>query len=180
MNRWVLAYIHAMDGTSRRLGHVASVLVLLTCLICAGNATARYLFHGGSGLWSDLQWYLFTATVFLGAPALVMLNEHVRVDVLYGSRSGRGKAWIDLFGFAFFYMPLCLVLVWTSLSFVRHAYVEHEVSSVSDVLLRWPVKALIPLGFGLLGLQGVAEIAKRIGYLMGVYAMDTHYERPQQ
>jgi len=28
--------------------------------------------------------------------------------------------------------------------------------------LRWPVKLLLPLGFGLLALQGVAEIIKRI------------------
>lgn len=180
MNPFMLAYIRAMDGISRVFGHIASVLVLLTCLICAGNATARYLLHGGSGFWADLQWYLFTATVFFGAPALVMLNEHVRVDVVYGSRSGRTKALIDLFGFVFFYMPLCVVLVWTSLAFVHNSYVEHEVSNVADTLLRWPVKALIPLGFGLLGLQGLAEIAKRIGYLMGVYSMDTHYERPLQ
>ena len=53
-------------------------------------------------------------------------------------------------------------------------------SSNAGGLLRWPVKALIPLGFGLLILQGVSEIFKRIGFLRGTYNMDTHYERPLQ
>lgn len=180
MHPLILGYIRLMDALSRLFGRIASVLVLATCLICAGNATARYAFHGGSGWWSDLQWYLFAATVFFGAPVLVALNEHVRVDVLYGQRSGKAKAVIDLLGFVLMYLPLCVVMVFTSLQFVHDAYVQREVSNNAANLLRWPVKALIPLGFGLLILQGVAEVFKRIGFLRGRYNMDTHYERPLQ
>jgi len=77
-------------------------------------------------------------------------------------------------------MPVCAVMVWASLRFVQDAWVQHEMSNNSGGLIRWPVKALIPLGFGLLILQGIAEILKRIGFLRGVYNMDTHYERPLQ
>lgn len=174
------AYIRGMDALSRVFGHIASVLVLATCLICAGNATLRYAFHIGSNAWLEIQWYFFSATVFFGAPALVTFNEHVRVDVVYGSLSGRAKAIIDLLGFIFFYMPVCLVMVWASVQFVQDAWVQHEMSNNAGGLIRWPVKALIPAGFGLLILQGVAEIFKRIGFLRGVYNMDTHYERPLQ
>lgn len=174
------AYIQGMDALSRLFGRVASVLILATCLISAGNASARYSFHLGSNAWLEIQWYLFSATVFFGAPVLVTLNEHVRVDVIYGSLSGRAKAIIDLLGFIFFYMPVCAVIVWTSLHFVQDSWVQHEMSNNSGGLIRWPVKALIPLGFGLLILQGVAEVFKRIGFLRGVYNMDTHYERPLQ
>ena len=34
-------------------------------------------------------------------------------------------------------------------------------------LLRWPVRLLIPLGFTLLGLQGLAELMRRITVLRG-------------
>jgi TRAP-type mannitol/chloroaromatic compound transport system permease small subunit len=53
-------------------------------------------------------------------------------------------------------------------------------SSNAGGLIRWPVMATIPLGLGLLMLQAVAEIIKRIGWLMHVHEMDTHYERPLQ
>jgi TRAP-type mannitol/chloroaromatic compound transport system permease small subunit len=58
--------------------------------------------------------------------------------------------------------------------------VTGETSSNAGGLIRWPFKVLIPVGFALLSLQGVAEIVKRIAYLRGDYAMDTHYERPLQ
>jgi len=174
------AYIRGMDALSRLFGRIASVFVLATCLICASNAGARYALHMGSNAWLEIQWYLFSATVFFGAPALVTLNEHVRVDVVYGSRSAKTKAWIDLLGFVLFFMPVCIVMVWTFWQFVQDSWVQQEMSSNSGGLIRWPVKALIPLGFGLLIMQGVAEILKRVGFLRGTYNMDTHYERPVQ
>jgi TRAP-type mannitol/chloroaromatic compound transport system permease small subunit len=53
-------------------------------------------------------------------------------------------------------------------------------SSNAGGLLRWPVKLIIPVGFALLVLQGVSEIVKRIAYLRGLIAMDSHYEKPLQ
>ncbi|MCX7368472.1 MAG: sugar transporter, partial [Alphaproteobacteria bacterium] len=49
-------------------------------------------------------------------------------------------------------------------------------------LLRWPVKFLIPLGFGLLTLQGISELIKRVAALRGydIPDLEAHYERPVQ
>jgi TRAP-type mannitol/chloroaromatic compound transport system permease small subunit len=38
----------------------------------------------------------------------------------------------------------------------------------------------LPVGFGLLFLQGISEIIKRVAWLRHEYEMDTHYERPLQ
>lgn len=180
MNKAVLGFIHGMDWISERLGKIASWTVLFACTISAVNALVRYTFNIGSNAWLEAQWYLFAVTVFFGAPILLKLNEHVRVDVIYGGRTGKTKACIDLFGFIVFYMPVCIAMVLLSLTFVHDSFVQNEMSYSAGGLLRWPVKVLIPLGFGLLTLQGLAEIAKRIGFLTGTYNMDTHYERPLQ
>ncbi len=174
------AYIRWMDALARGFGYVATALVLATCLISAGNASIRYAFHMSSNAWLEIQWYLFSATVFFGAPVLVTLNEHVRVDVVYTNLSGRTKSIIDLLGFIFFYLPVCGLMFWASLQFVEQSWAQQEMSNNAGGLIRWPVKALIPVGFTLLILQGIAEIFKRIGYLRGTYNMDTHYERPLQ
>jgi TRAP-type mannitol/chloroaromatic compound transport system permease small subunit len=180
MNKTVLGFIAAVDTLSLWLGRVAAWLVLTACGLSAANALLRYGFNLGSNAWLELQWYLFAGTVLLGAPALLKLNEHVRVDLLYARRSGRAKAWTDLLGLLFFLLPVCMAMVFLSYNFVHDAWAQHEVSSSPGGLLRWPVKLLIPLGFALLALQGLAEVAKRIGFLRGVYDMDTHYERPLQ
>lgn len=180
MNPAAKGLIEVIDWLALHLGRVASYAVLFACAISAGNAMIRYGFSIGSNAWLEAQWYLFAVTVFFGAPQLLKLNEHVRVDVIYGGRSGRGKALIDLFGLIVFYMPVCLAMVLLSLNFVHDSWVQQEYSSSAGGLIRWPVKALIPIGFGLLVLQGVSEILKRIGFLAGTYNMDTHYERPLQ
>jgi len=59
-------------------------------------------------------------------------------------------------------------------------YVTHEMSNNAGGLVRWPAMLLLPLGFGLMFLQGLSEIVKRVAYLMGIYEMDTHYEKPVQ
>ena len=55
-----------------------------------------------------------------------------------------------------------------------------EMSSNSGGLIRWPIALMLPVGFGLLTLQGIAEIIKRVGWLNGTYNMDVHYEKPLQ
>ncbi len=173
-------FVRGVDGLSMRLGQLSAWLLVLACAISAGNALIRYTLNMGSNAWLESQWYLFGAAVFLGAPALLKLNEHVRVDVIYGGRAPRTKAWIDLLGMVFVLLPVCAIASWLCIHMVHDAYVQQEVSPSAGGLLRWPIKAAIPLGFVLLALQALSEIIKRVGYLRGTYNMDTHYERPLQ
>jgi len=173
-------YIRWMDAVSRWCGMFASWALLAACLISAGNATLRYAFNMGSNAWLEVQWYLFGMAVFAGAPMLLKLNEHVRVDVVYGGLKPRTKAWIDLLGLALVLLPLCVIVVHLAWPFVVESYQQHESSPSAGGLLRWPIKLAIPLGFVLLGLQGLAELFKRVGYLRGTSHIDLHYERPLQ
>lgn len=174
------SYIRLMDAVSRWCGNLASWALLAACLISAGNATLRYAFNIGSNSWLEVQWYLFGMAVFAGAPMLLKLNEHVRVDVVYGGRSGRTKAWIDLLGILFVLLPLCVIVAWLAWPFVAESFAQHEVSPSAGGLIRWPIKLAIPLGFALLALQGISELFKRVGYLRGTSNLDLHYERPLQ
>jgi TRAP-type mannitol/chloroaromatic compound transport system permease small subunit len=176
----LLPFIKLMDWVSEKTGHLAAWLILLACLVSAGNASIRYAMDMSSNAWLELQWYMFSGTVLLGAAQVLKVNEHVRVDVVYGGRSPRTKAWIDTLGLIFFFMPMCIVMVYDSWGFFLDSYLRHEMSSSAGGLVRWPVKLLLPLGFTLLGLQGLAELFKRIGFLRSTYNLDVHYERPVQ
>jgi TRAP-type mannitol/chloroaromatic compound transport system permease small subunit len=111
---------------------------------------------------------------------VLSVNGHVRVDVLYGRAAARTRAWIDLAGMLLFLLPVAVLLAYLSWPFFLDAYRSNEVSGNAGGLLRWPVKLLFPLGFGLLCLQGLAEVVKRIAYLRGMIALDAHYEKPLQ
>lgn len=169
-----------VDWISIRLGWVAATTVLLTALISAGNAFVRYMLGIGSNGWLEIQWYLFAGMVMMGAPIVLRLNEHVRVDLIYGKLKGRWPVYVDLFGLIFFLLPVMALLAYLSWPLLVKMYVTQEMSNNAGGLIRWPAMALLPLGFGLMVLQGLSEIVKRICYLQGTYEMDTHYEKPVQ
>lgn len=169
-----------MDWLSKRLSHVASWAVLISALISAGNAFIRYGFDTSSNAWLEIQWYLFAVTVMLGAPYVLEKNEHVRVDLIYGKLKGNGPVYVDLFGLLFFLLPVIGLLTWLSGPYFWKVFVTKEMSSNAGGLIRWPVVLTMPVGFGLLWLQGWAEVIKRVAYLQGIYQMDTHYEKPVQ
>ena len=176
-----VAYIvNRIDALSALFGRMATGMVLLACLVSTGNALLRYNFGGGSNAWLEAQWYLFAGMVMLGAAETLRLNGHVRVDVLYGRFSSRTQAKIDLFGLLFFLLPAMSFLLVYSWPLFATAWLSNEVSANAGGLPLWPAKLMLPLGFALLILQGVAEVIKRVAYLRGLLAMDLHYEKPLQ
>lgn len=169
-----------MDWVSARLSKLAAWAVLVSALISAGNAFIRYGFDTSSNAWLEIQWYLFAAVVMLGAPYVLERNEHVRVDLIYGKLKGNGPVYIDLFGLIFFLLPVIGLLTWLSWPYFYKIYQSNEMSQNAGGLIRWPVVLTMPVGFALLWLQGWAEVIKRVAYLQGKFAMDTHYEKPVQ
>jgi TRAP-type mannitol/chloroaromatic compound transport system permease small subunit len=176
----LLAFARWVDKITDFFGGFAKWAVILSCFISAGNALIRYTFDIGSNAFLEIQWYLFAGCVMLGAAQVLRVNEHVRVDVLYGLYKGKTQVLIDLFGLIFFLMPVMVVMLYFSWPLFAHMYVMHEMSNQAGGLIRWPAMLMLPLGFSLMILQGLAEIIKRIGWLQHKYDMDIHYERPLQ
>lgn len=176
----LLRFASAMDVVSGFFGRVAAWLVLLAALISAGNATSRYLFNLSSNAWLEIQWQLFAGIFLLAGANVLRLNEHVRVDLLYGARSERGKLWTDVIGLTLFLIPSMLTMIFFSWEFFLTSFRSGEHSSNAGGLLLWPVKFLLPFGLSLLLLQGIAELIKRVAGLRGEIAGTVAYERPTQ
>lgn len=197
-----LAITHVIDEISRRVGIVAIHLVLASSMVSAFNALFRYSTNGlmwleretrtgifgwmidiyreNSNTLSESQWYMFAGIVMLGASWTLKVNEHVRVDIIYGWVSERTRTWIDLLGGVFFLLPMCLLMVWFTWPWFLESWVSNEGSINSGGLVRWPAKLMVPLGFALVALQGVAEIIKCVLALTGSYVREFAYEKPLQ
>ena len=176
----LLALSRAIDELNRHIGKIAVWMVLVSCVISAGNALSRYGLNQSSNAWLEIQWLMFAAMFMLGASHTLAKNEHVRVDILYAHISTRAQIWIDLIGGLLFLLPAAGILAWLSWPVFYSVWVSGEVSSSAGGLVRWPVKIFLPLGFGLLLLQGVSEIIKRVAMLTGDLEANLHYERPLQ
>jgi TRAP-type mannitol/chloroaromatic compound transport system permease small subunit len=174
LSRWI-------DYLGERAGRLANLMILLSCVISATNALVRYGFDWSDNWALELQWYLFGAAVMLGASYTFQRNEHVRVDLIYGRLSERGKRMVDIFGIVFFLLPACLLFTWLSWeSLFWPSWQIMEQSSNAGGLARYPIKLVVPVGFTLLALQGISELIKRIAALHGDVELDAKYERPVQ
>ncbi len=178
--RVLMPLARVIDKLSEWLGVIASWLVLFACLVSAGNATIRYLISNSSNAWLELQWYMFAGMVLLGAAYTLRVNEHVRVDLIYGMVSDRTRHWIDLLGGAVFLMPMCLVMIWFTWPWFVQSWTLNEASNNAGGLIRWPVILLLPVGFTLILLQGIAEMIKRAAALRGFHVHEYAYEKPLQ
>lgn len=157
-----------IDALNEKIGQLVSWALLAAVLICSGNALARYALNRSSNAWLEIQWYLFAAMFMLASAYTLRRNEHVRIDVLSGRLSKRAQVWIDVLGFVFFLLPISLLILYLSLPYAWLSLRSQEMSSNAGGLIVWPVKMLLPVGFFLLSLQGISELIKRIGYLMGM------------
>jgi len=158
----------AIDRVNERIGKLVAWLGLAAVAVCTANAIARYAFSLASNAWLELQWYFNSAVFLLIAAYALKRNEHVRIDVLNSKLPPRVQAWIDIVGGLLMLLPTVMIIAWYSWPSLINSYEIQEHSSDPGGLIRWPVRLVIPLAFGLLGLQGVSEIIKRFAFLKGL------------
>src|SRR5690554_4933102 len=165
--KFLLAVSRFIDAINRHIGQAVTWLTLIVVFVSAGNAVVRKVFHTSSNAWLELQWYLFGAIFLLAAGYTFLKNEHVRVDGLAQQFSRRTQIKIEVVGVVLFLLPACALVFWLSLPFFYESFILKEHSSNTGGLMRWPVKLLIPVGFGLLILAGVSHFIKCVAYLTG-------------
>ena len=164
---FLISLSRLIDKLNEKIGNGVSWALLLSVLICTGNAFVRYVFNISSNAWLEIQWYLFSAIFLLAASYTLRRNEHVRIDVIAGRFSKRTQVVIDIFGFLFFLLPMSVIILYYAVPYALLSIRSQEVSSNAGGLIVWPAKILIPIAFFLLTLQGVSELIKRIGFLHG-------------
>jgi TRAP-type mannitol/chloroaromatic compound transport system permease small subunit len=178
-----LSLSRLIDLINEKIGNAVSWALLISVLICTGNALVRYTFNNSSNAWLEIQWYLFAAIFLLASSYTLRRNEHVRIDVIAGRFSKRTQVVIDIFGFLFFLLPMALIILYYAVPYALLSIQNQEVSSNAGGLIVWPAKLLIPVGFLMLTMQGISELIKRVGYLKGLVdasAFEKHSTTPEE
>jgi TRAP-type mannitol/chloroaromatic compound transport system permease small subunit len=159
--RWLIL-ADRIDGVNRLAARLGRWALLLMLALGTWNVVGRY---GGLAVGRNLssnaliegQWYLFAAAFLLGLGYTLQRDDHVRVDVLQSRWSRRRQARVELAGTLGLLLPFVVVVLITAVEPTVHTWQIGEVSPDPGGLPRTWVKSLIPLGFLLLGLQGVAQ-----------------------
>jgi len=161
--------IQLINRLNEFIGKRIAFLVIAMMVIIVYDVTMRYQYSIGSVALQELQWHLFALIFLLGSAYTLKYDEHVRVDVIYQSAwmNDRRRAWVNIFGSFFLLLPFCILIIYTSYPFVYAAFIQNEMSPDPGGLpYRFLLKAAIPVGFGLLALQGLAQGLQNIVFLL--------------
>lgn len=168
----LLQVARKIDRFTNAIGKFAYWLVLIMIGVGVWNVLGRYIGNAiGQNLSSnaliETQWYLFDLVFLLGAAYTLQKNEHVRVDVFYARFSRRRKALADLLGTLFFLLPFSVLVIWFSWGAVVRSWAVRETSPDPGGLIRYPIKTMILVSFGLLILQGISDAIKHWAIFTG-------------
>ncbi|MCY1125255.1 TRAP transporter small permease subunit [Frigidibacter sp. RF13] len=164
----LLGLSRLIDGINGFIGRWVSWLIFAAIMISAVNAIIRKLFNMSSNAWLEAQWYLFGAAFMLASAYTLMQNEHIRIDIFYGTRTRRTQHWIDLIGHVFFLLPFVVLMSWMLVPYTLQAWRIGQISTNAGGLIIWPARAFLAAGFILLVAQAISEIIKKIAVMRGL------------
>src|SRR5207237_9761786 len=129
--RALLPVSQAIDTFNRRLGRWVAWLIFAAVVVSSVNAVVRKVLDTSSNAWLELQWVLFSAVFLLCSPWTLLSNEHIRIDIVNSTLPKRWRDGIDVFGHAFFLLPLTIVMIVTSVPFFLRSFRLNEQSMIA-------------------------------------------------
>lgn len=155
-----------LSGIIDRISMGALTLSIVLAILMVGAQLlviiGRYLFDWSASWASEIIIYSFAGLFLLAAGSALKTDAHVRVDILRDGMNPNRKAVIDLAGIYLFLFPICIMLLWASISpsFIR-SWEQFEGSRETDGLpIYFIFRTLVPLFAALLLTQGVSEALK--------------------
>ncbi len=169
--------LRRIDWINAWTGRILSLFLLLMFALLLMEVIRRYLLNSPTVWANELSQMLFGAYVVLCGGHILASGGHVNVDILYSRLSRKAQAKLDIVtSFLFFMFCVMMVYYGGSLAWESLSTFEHSQSAWNPPI--YPVKLTIPLGGGLLLLQGIAKLMRDI--LLVVKGEDYTAVAPQE
>lgn len=153
--------LRGIDAVSDWSGKLVSFLILFMMVILLVEITLRYVFNAPT-IWAhETSQHLFGAYSVIAGAYVLLHFQHVKVDVIYARFSPRGQAIANSVTYLFFFLFVGLMLRY-GIDIAWHAVEIKELSFSPWGPPIYPLKCCVPLGAGLILLQGLAHYIRFI------------------
>jgi len=159
--RVLAGFVRVAEAVNDVVGRSVAYLTLATVLICATVVVIRYAFHTGFIWLQELFVWTHAVAFMLGAGYTLMVNRHVRVDIVYATRSEQTRAWLDLLSTVVFLFPWIFVLWYFAWPYVAASWeLGEESPQVGGMPGLYLLKSVLLIFCALMFLQGLAICAR--------------------
>lgn len=162
----IRAVIRVIDSISEYSGRVISWLCVILVLLLVFEVTSRYVFNHPTQWAHQSSMMASGAIIALGWAYVHVHGGHIRVDVLYGRFSPKGKALTDVVLDILVFFPLFIALTYVAWNKMWFSWEVHEI--MTETFWHPPVgpnRTAIFIGLSLLTIQGVSNFIKSL-YLL--------------
>ena len=157
-----------MDRVIAAIGKGASWLWVVLTGVIIWAVVGRYAFDHGSVTLEEVQWHLAGIGWLLGLAYTLVVDDHVRVDVIHERLSLKGQGWVELFGLVFLLLPFLGLAVYEMVPYAFSSWQQGETSQAPAGLpYRWVLKGILALSFVLLILAALSRLLKVTALLFG-------------
>ncbi len=151
------AFIDAVAKLSRACGIFAAFLVGAAIIIVCQMVVMRY-FLNASTIWqTEFVIFSLVGSTFIGSPYVLLIKGHVNVDLLPIYLGQKGRYILALFASVIAFI-FCLALAWKGAELCFEAWAAGWTTDTVWAAPLWVPYLSMPVGFGILSLQYVADI----------------------
>lgn len=157
-----------LDRVIIKIGKVAAWAGLALIVVTIFDVVTRRFFVLGSTKLQEAEWHFHVILFAFCIGYAYLKDAHVRIDLLREKLNERTQWWIEIAGVLLFLLPYCGLVVWFGINFTERSFATSEISaSATGLTHRWLIKAVIPIGFTILALSGIAILLRKIVELFG-------------
>ena len=149
--------LKTIDSISKWSGILFSFLLWPGVAVLTYEIVARYIFNAPT-IWAHgTTQRIFAIYFFVCGAYLSLHRNHIAMDVIYNRYTLRARAFLDIIGFAFFFL-FCGTLLWYGSRYAWSSLIRLEPCNTPFRAPLYPIKMMIPIGALLIILQELANL----------------------
>ena len=159
--RTLAAIVKGIDFISKWTGNIVRWLTLLLIGGLCYEVFARYALNAPTRWAFDVTYMVFGTLFMLGAAYTLLVDEHVRVDIIHSMVSPKTRDIIEIIGYLIFFFPAIGLLLYSGAGYAWESWEmgERAKESVFSPPI-YPFKTVLPVAAFLLLIQGIAKFAR--------------------
>ena len=161
MPKIISTYVNIVDTICEKIGRFVMYWVFFMMFLLILSFITRNIINFPLMWIIEMAQFTITAYYLLGGGYSMLTDDHVRMDLLYGRLSKKGKAKMDIFTSIFLIFYLVLLFLGSITSLVYTIETKQKLFTAWAPYV-WPIKSLMLIGILLMLLQAFSTLFKDI------------------